>query len=324
PAEVQDLVTLHASFLTALSLHYAHNGTASPVDVRMLTPSVAKLWGKRKVTVEDVRRCLGVMQQSNSRLAAATQSRTLHLSDYGNGKVCIEIQSAKRKRGSIAPHIDESGLNSLFTTELFQRWQEYRTEDTPNPKTASSTPFISQLPLAEITVCASLKKVAPLLAKGQRRLEDLKSGAGKSSTSTTPASTTTATPSSTPPPKPAESATSRSTSLLDRILAKQTLAASLPAAPTKAEQDRLSALHRAEDILSLINMMAASKGNGLARASFTLAQVVQSARESARSPVEKEDVARCVRLLAEEVVPGYVSLVQTGGLTAVVVNPLGR
>jgi hypothetical protein len=39
PAELVNLLALHSSFLTALSLHYAHNGVSSPADLRDITTS---------------------------------------------------------------------------------------------------------------------------------------------------------------------------------------------------------------------------------------------------------------------------------------------
>ncbi|OJD31748.1 dna mismatch repair protein msh-2 [Diplodia corticola] len=185
PQAIRDLIHLHSSFLSALSLHYAHNGTSLPVDLHTLTPSIAKVWGKRRVTIEDIRRTLGVMQSSlsSSRPAPTLKARSFHLSDYGRGKICIEQQESKKQRAkrnnSVIPQaIDEKALNTIFEDEINTRWAEYRCKITPNSKSPSSVQyFISQLPLAGITECASLAKVAPLFAKGQRRLEDIRAGA---------------------------------------------------------------------------------------------------------------------------------------------------
>ena len=42
PSELLHLINLHSAFLTALSIHYAHNGTHSPADLRNLCPDVAR------------------------------------------------------------------------------------------------------------------------------------------------------------------------------------------------------------------------------------------------------------------------------------------
>lgn len=384
PQGIRDLISLHSSFLTALSLHYAHNGTASPVDLRTLTPSVAKVWGKRKVTMDDIRRTLGVMQSSLSteRPAPALKSRTFHLSDYGRGKICLEQQESKKQRvkrsNSVIPkHLDEKALNALFECELNTRWIEYRCKITPNSKSPSSVSFfISQLPLAEITECASLAKVAPLFAKGQRRLEDLKAGAIRaqtasgcfnasanlveadlenarpasiktvstkasfvshrkhsststnattSSTASDDAKSTTTTSSRTPlvssTTTPA-AAPSRATSLLDRILAKQAAAAAAPAGPTPEARARNAALHRCEDIMATLSLLATTAGSSTtsSRVSFPLPSLVRDIQTSSRSPISAEEVRKVIEVLAWDIVPGYVGLVKMGSLEAVVVD----
>ncbi|KAK8198115.1 uncharacterized protein BKA78DRAFT_307539 [Phyllosticta capitalensis] len=186
PHGLLDLIDLHSSFLGALSFHYAHNGISSPVDIRMLIPAITTKWGKRKVTVEDIRRSLGVMQSSafTAHPHPALKARTFILSDYGNGRICLEQQESRKARSRrssavIPPSIDENALNALFSIELSQRWDEYRRKITPNSKSPQSVSyFISQMPLTDINT-SSLAKMGPLLAKGQQRLEDFKAGALK-------------------------------------------------------------------------------------------------------------------------------------------------
>ncbi|KAF4541137.1 DNA mismatch repair protein msh-2 [Lasiodiplodia theobromae] len=385
PQNIQDLISLNSSFLSALSLHYAHNGTSSPVDLYTLAPSITKVWRKRKVTVDDVRRTLGVMQSSLStdRPAPALKARTFYLSDYGRGKICLEQQESKKQRAkrtnSVMPQpIDEKALNALFERELNTRWVEYRCKISPNSKSPSSVSyFISQLPLAEITECASLAKVAPLFAKGQRRLEDLKAGAMHSrggsncfngsvdpasseleharpaatrplsskaskaaisshkksaSTSTAASSSTissasddaksTRSSSSTTPLVASAPAPSRATSLLDRILAKQAAAAAAPAGPTPEARARKAALHRCEDVLATLSLLATTSGSSSmsSRVSFPFPRLVRDIQTSSRSPIGPEEVKKVVEVLASDIVPGYVSLMKMGTLEAVVVN----
>ncbi|KAK8189568.1 hypothetical protein BKA81DRAFT_371338 [Phyllosticta paracitricarpa] len=187
PQGLLDLIDLHSSFLGALSFYYAHNGISSPVDIRMLIPAITTKWGKRKVTIEDIRRSLGVMQSSafTAHPHPALKARTFLLSDYGHGKICLEQQESRKARSRrsstvISPSLDENALNALFSIELSQRWDEYRRKITPNSKSPQSVSyFISQMPLTEITTCPSLAKMGPFLAKGQQRLEDFKAGALK-------------------------------------------------------------------------------------------------------------------------------------------------
>lgn len=113
---------------------------------------------------------------------------------------------------------------------------------------------------------------------------------------------------------------SRGTNLLDRILAKQAHTASLPAGPTKEQLERKAALHRIEDIARVLDLLAA----GRARCSFSMQAMVQQLQQSLRNPISREEVERCLGLMAKEVTPGFVGLVKNGAMTGVVVTRGGR
>ncbi|KAK7522341.1 hypothetical protein IWZ03DRAFT_342760 [Phyllosticta citriasiana] len=330
PQGLLDLIDLHSSFLGALSLYYAHNGISSPVDIRMLIPAITTKWGKRKVTIEDIRRSLGVMQSSafTAHPHPALKARTFLLSDYGHGKICLEQQESRKARSRrsstvISPSLDENALNALFSIELSQRWDEYRRKITPNSKSPQSVSyFISQMPLTEITTCPSLAKMGPFLAKGQQRLEDFKAGALKRQASMMNFSRPLGSlPSSKPnvpqTPAPNRSHHSRGASLLDRIRAKQTAAANAPPGPTPEERARIAALHRAEDVLATLSLMASTAS---VRVSFPLPRLVRDVQASSRTPVGADEVRRCVQVLADEVAKGYVALVKLGATEVVVVD----
>ena len=359
PSELNDLVLLHSSFLTALSLHYAHNGTSTPVDLRTLVSSIASVWGKRKVTLDDVRLCLGVMSVTK---AQSVQEQVFRLSDYGQGKVCLEMEKWPQRSGIMARHIDEDALNNLFIQGLEQNWKDWiysRTQEqgsevqristvTPtkkrgrprkikatgiaigSPRTNIDTPldpstisaFIAQLPQIEITVCSSLLKVAPLREKGRKRLQDLKYDALHARTQKEKGKVSKGKENKAQS-KITAFASTRKLDLLDRVLAKQALQASLPNPPSVAELQRKAALQRAEEVLAVLSLLAAGKGLGQ-RVSFSMTALVQSLQGSVRSPISKDEAIRCVELLAEEVAPGYVSLVRMGSMCSVVVNQAAR
>ena len=128
PSELLDIINLHASFLTALSLHHAHNGAHSPADLRLLCPDVARAWGKRKVMLDDIQRLLGVL---NSATADDNHGKyqplgRLSLSDYGHGKICVEVKTAIGKRGKVARPLDENRLNDTFASNLRRLWREHQ------------------------------------------------------------------------------------------------------------------------------------------------------------------------------------------------------
>ncbi|KAL9598359.1 MAG: hypothetical protein Q9179_003951, partial [Wetmoreana sp. 5 TL-2023] len=272
PEEIQNLICLHSSFLTALSLHFTHHGSLTPADFRLLRPNIERSWRKRRVTIQDIQKILVIQQ------ASSPTPPTLSLSDYGHAKICIEISAPS---SSSTPHkrpLNEELLNKTFTTNLLNQWNKYTTTHLPPISTET---FISSLPLLPITPCTSTTALASLLSKGQRRLEDLKAGAIKAqirtqhstATATTTTSTATTTTTTTnnssstsdtetvPLPSTNSTIKTRKLSLLDRIKAKQ-LAAQLSASSrtplTPAQILRLAALRRVEEIVPVLELLSSS------------------------------------------------------------------
>ncbi|PBP16870.1 DNA mismatch repair protein msh-2 [Diplocarpon rosae] len=296
PAEIIDLINLHAAFLTALSIHYAHNGTHSPADLRNLCPDVARAWGKRKVTFEDIRRTIGILNANIPETSADQRLSRLSLADYGHGKICIEIKTLG-KSGRIARPINEDLLNETFERGLSIAWKE-RADESAVPD------FIEKLPMEPIAKCSSLVKMSPLLAKGQRRLEDLRAGI-KLHNSVKVKVDDTAGPKLT---------------LLERLRAKQVHNAALPAPSSKAEVARRAALGRIDEVVAVLVILSTSTSIGQSRISLTLPTVIGKLRDSFKTPMSKEEADTCVRLLAAEIAPEWVKLVRMGKVEALVVN----
>ncbi len=323
PEELQDLVDLHSSFLSALSLHYAHHGCLTPVDLRVLNGSASAIWRKRGVEVNDTRRILAIAQCAQpSQTVPTSGARTLALVDYGRGKICLELAEAINNPSIHKRPVEEEKLHTLFTDSLAQQWQEYLTS---NASSASVETFIATLPFLPITACDSLSKLAPLLAKGQRRLEDLKAGAIKAQKF-----------SSLSDPSKAryihhrpKLAASRSDSLLSRIRAKELIQSALPPPPSPAALARKSALQRIEEVVPVLELLTAGCSEHLGGSekpkqqtqvqSFTMPTLVQHLQMSFRNPISKEDAVRCVRLLAE-MVPEWVGLLELGKCVGVTVR----
>lgn len=350
PTELVNLLALHSSFLTALSLHYAHNGTASPVDLRDLTASITKAWGQRKVTIDDVRLCVGV-------LGAGPQAdnNPFYLSDYTHNKICLELRDEHKMAG--AGLMNEDALQHLFVQSLEHLWAAWSRAQGPvrpisarpiaTPKRGRGRPkkadkaqqsiqlfvddttilkFIAELPHAEIKLCASAVAIAPVKEKGRKRLREfqdsqkqgrnVKKARESTGKENEPAITQQQQPAA--QAKITEFASVRKSNLLDRILAKEALAASGPAAPSPAEQQRRAALQRSEEVLRILSLLTAGKGS---RVSFSMAALVQSLQGSIRSPLSRDEVMKCVEVLAQEVAPGYVNVVKLGAISSVVVMP---
>jgi hypothetical protein len=297
PIELLDLINLHASFLTALTLHHAHNGTNTPADLRLLCPDVARAWGKRKVLLDDIRRTLGIVN------ASSTIASGLTLSDYGYGKICVESQSVSGIAGRIARPLDENLLNDEFKGELQTIWETRNMND-------SIAIFISTLPLETITLCSSLSKMSPLLAKGQRRLEELRAGITLKKEADMEKSTSSST----------KDEGGCKPTLLERLKAKQMLQSTLPAPPSKAELGRKAALHRLEEVVSVLSLLTTSTSVGQVRVSFTLPTVLGKLKDSFKTPMSREEGETCVKLLASDIAPEWLRVVKMGKVDAIIVN----
>jgi len=227
----------------------------------------------------------------------------LSLSDYGYGKICVEIDSAAGKHGRIARPVDENRLNEIFVRELGMQWAKevQYLEDTD----ATIQQFLENLPLEPITTCLSLVKMSPLMAKGQRRLEQLKAGIiVKKEVAKTDL------PQTLDGNKP---------TLLDRLRAKQIHQSTLAPPPSKADVDRKAALQRIVEVAGVLSILSTSSSIGQQRISFTLPTVLGKLRDSFKTPMSKEEGATCLRLLASEIAPEWVRIVKMGKLEALVV-----
>ncbi|XP_014560581.1 hypothetical protein COCVIDRAFT_12697 [Bipolaris victoriae FI3] len=352
PAELVNLLALHSSFLTALSLHYAHNGVSTPADLQALTASTTLVWRQRKVTYDDVRLLIGILDHGPS-----GANNPYYLSDYGHGKICIEIKENSPMMNGMT-HMNEQGLQEMFKEGLDTLWSQWcasqkmsaRPIAVPKrgrgrPKKtdvkqatmetflddASISKFLSQLPLAEITTCESLIALAPSQEKGRKRLREFKESVQqgraqkktRSATDKENESTTGQTQQTQPAqPKITEFAAVRKTNLLDRILAKQEAAKAGPAAPSPAELQRRAALQRTPEVIGVLSLLCASKPGS--RVSFSTTALIQALRGSIRTPISKDEAMKCVEVLANEVAPGYVSLVSMGAMSSVVINQMMR
>ncbi|KAK3054559.1 hypothetical protein LTR09_004288 [Extremus antarcticus] len=302
PQELDDLVRLHSAFLSALSMYYSHNGTTSPVELRTLLHMVTKHWKKRAVSVDDLRMLLAVDSQDE-----------FQFKDFGRAGIRL-IKSAPRGRAikRAASYVDEVDMSAQFEDALQGRWETWSASTSKENRLASI--FLDQLPLAEVEKDVSVEKAAPMFARGQQRLADLKANQIEASQES---GTTTMPPIE---QKSIAAVQNRGTSLLDRILAKQALSSTLPAGPTRDQLERKAALQRIEDIARVLELLA----TGRSRCSFSMQALSQQVRQSLRNPISKEEIERCLGLMANEVTPGFVSLVCNGAVTGVVITKSGR
>lgn len=330
PIELQDFVALNSAMLAALSLHYAHHGTASPLDLKHLAPSVTRIWGKRRVTDFDLKLCLGLLE--------GNKVTPFRLFDYGQGKICLELEEEHGLK-RVGARFNQDSLSNGFELKLQELWTRACKSDKP----AMPHAFINSLSQATVTLSPNATKTAQSIAlkRGQKRLLEVlgprddndrlptkrtriqteKSKQPQPALAVAPTLTPSAMTSVVTPP--ATSAQSRAQSLFDRICAKQSHAASLPARPTKDQLNRIAALQRVEEVMSMLDLLVAAKGQG-PRASFPLSSLVQNIQGSLRSPMAKEEVERCLTVMENEVALGYVKCLKMGSVSGVVVNTAAK
>lgn len=297
PQELLDIVALYTSFLKTISMHYAHNGSHTPVDLRSISQAVSLDWGKRRISLADVRRCVGIMDLNNS--------SPFYLANYGNKKFCVELQEKYRERP-----LDESGLVGVFEGNLRRLWNKLK--DAASGEDMNE--FVQGLPKAPVQNCESAAGASALLAKGQRAMQELKAGIAAKQEEKNAARI-----------QPISSNGTK-LSLLERLRLKETQLANLAATgPTSAELERRAALQRADDVAAVLAMLAksASSASMGGRVSFTMAMVLQKLKDSLRLPISKEEATACVRLLAAEVAPEWLRIVVVGGKENIVAT-MGR
>ncbi|KAK1750606.1 hypothetical protein QBC47DRAFT_393863 [Echria macrotheca] len=290
PRELLDLLDLQIAFLKTLSMSIAHNGSSSPIDLRTIYSSISQSWGKRQVTVDDIRLCLGVL---NWAPVKADKSETpFFIADYGRGRICIE-----RGTDSSYGPLREQKLNMDFESNLRTLWLSRRDQN--------AHVFLATLPRAAIKKCA---EPHPITVKGQRTLMELKNGVVRKQQTETPKPTLL-------------NPDGSQMTLLERIRHKDQLRKEQAAhEPTPAELARKAALQRAEDIAAVIGMLCMATSSGQARVSFTMAALMTKIKDSLRNPISSEDGVCCVKILASEIAPQWLRIVTVGGRENIVLQ----
>ncbi|KAI9715502.1 MAG: hypothetical protein M1828_000809 [Chrysothrix sp. TS-e1954] len=293
-----ELLDLYTCFLKALSLHRAHHGSTVPANLRVLLPSVSKIWGKRQVTLLDIRRLIG--QEGYG-------TEDLRLTDYGQGRILVEVND----QGSSKLGMPDADRTAAFKHILQLRWTRW-SEDNQQPSSGDQS-FEQTLPLAPILRSTTLEKIAPLFTKGQKRLTQIKEAAQnaqKPSSAAARSSTLSTT-------RKSANLKSRSNNLLEHLEARKALLATLPAGPSKYDLERKAALSRLDEIVSTISLTLGSAGN---RNAFSRKHLVQSIQKSTRSPLSSSEIDRCLTLLAAEIAPDFIRCVNSGSVTGLVID----
>ncbi|UNI15723.1 hypothetical protein JDV02_002229 [Purpureocillium takamizusanense] len=318
PPHLADLVSLNKVFLKTVTLQIAHSGSNAPVDLRTISPQIARTWGKRQVTVEDIRRCIAIQSHASpattTTSTAPTTCSPFIVSDYGRGRVCVELAP-----GHNGLAINEDRLNRLFEANLRALCAERAVDDMADVDVPLASLSLAELPQAAIADMGASARVNPMLSKGHRALADLRGGIlakqqereAKQQQAAASSSATT-------------NANGPKMSLLDRLRLKQAAKTNEAAPPSGPELQRRAALNRVADVAATISMLSLSNPLSLPRQAFTMAAILEKLKDSLRVPVSREEGTACVRLIASEVAPEWLRVVTIGGRENVVVQRNGQ
>ncbi|EEH43538.1 uncharacterized protein PADG_08158 [Paracoccidioides brasiliensis Pb18] len=359
PQSFHDLIALHSSFLSALSLHYSHNGLCTPADLNLLLPSTEKIWKKRKVHREDLQRLLYILESDTEPACKGDDKSndsgmTFRIANYGIRKTCLEFldpknsRSPKKNMNNFGPPFDEAELNAKFRINLQRIWRS--STHNQSPSGTHPTPAIPLAPIHDST------KAFTSLRIGQQRLLDFKRGmVGLKAAATGPESGSSSSKdgkgvSVTSSP----TAASRRSGLLQRIQNKQLKQTTLAPPPTKEALLRRSAVDLVEEVVGVLILLrpassaapassasfvssnslsssSSSSSSSVSRATFTTSlsrkkpyrwnTIIQNIRDSLRCPISKQEAEACLDLLAQPSVAGeWVSIVTVNRIKSVVLR----
>ncbi|QIW95215.1 hypothetical protein AMS68_000733 [Peltaster fructicola] len=296
PTQLTELVTLFAAFLSAVNGQTALNGASFRISMQELLTTTTKIWRLRAVSTKDIRRLLAVLQDIDVGWV---------VEDYGRAGLSLTKRLTATKSTSI---LDTIKLKRAFENELRRQWGHWQES---HEQQVDIGAFIEQMPLLDVAKSDAVDKTASLYSRGKDRLESLR----QSQAAMKSAESDTKTASVKPTPVHA-----RGTNLLDRILAKQAAAASMPAGPTKEQLERRSCLQRVEEVARVLEILSA----GRARASFSMPSIVQQLQQSLRSPMSRIEAERCLSLIAAEIMPQFVSIIVSGTVNGIVITRSGK
>ena len=313
PAHLLDLVALHQAFLKTTRVQFAHSGNNVPLDIQALAPHISRMWGKRQATIDDIRRCIAIQTCSSGELGGVASP--FFISDYGRGKVCIELRTDQD-----AVFIDEDKLCSQFERNLRALCVDKAAADSMADVDACLDGLsLADLPQAEISPVNTGIAAHPAIAKGQRVLSALRNDSAAREVEKEAARQAAATLDSNKATALLNPDGSRM-SLLDRLRAKQLAKAGELSAPTGPELQRRAALSRVMDVAATISMLSLSTPASLPRQAFTMSAILQKLKDSLRVPLSREEGAACVKLIAGEVAPEWLKIVNIGGRENVVLQ----
>lgn len=308
PEPLQDLANIHRHFLKAVSIHSAHHGASSSIDVADLLPTITRLWKVRAVTLLEIRQMLALYTlfstdppptPSNSSITSPFHLRIGGSVTYLD--LNLNLSSTPSPSRTL---LDEPALQAAYTTHLLTLLHAHAT----NPRshlTFLSSPTLSPFPLLPLPL--GTQTTARHASARQTWAQILQKPAPAKSVKKPSASAAVV-----PVPK------SRQTSLLERIRAKKLAKQDDEGVKEEREVVRRHALGRLEEVINILRGMQRGRqqggkpvvGKGMravggdegkekgGRVAFSIPEVLRVVGDSVRVPVGEEVVGECLRLLA--------------------------
>ncbi|EFQ97551.1 hypothetical protein MGYG_00592 [Nannizzia gypsea CBS 118893] len=314
PSEFLDLVDLNSAFLSALSLHFAHNGAMAPANIRDLLSSTERIWNKRKVALQDIQRVLHI--QGLHQPSSQPQSR-FRLTSYGTSTFLERKEGTISSKSSITSPLNDKRLKAEFLSNL-EAYCVEKGDDDEKPK----RDLFRTIPLAPIH--ASKGSVKP--AGGQKTIHEL-FGSLKSK----PTLTREPVMKQPTPLKESVSTSNRRNGLLERMKIKSLRQSKLPPPPSKEAILKQTALGRISEVINVLLLLSplaykvdnttSTSTTPALRKSYTMDLIIQRIEDSMRTPASREEIETCIDILSQsKVAKDWVTIVKTSQVKSVVLR----
>ncbi|KAF3490960.1 DNA mismatch repair protein msh-2 [Arthroderma uncinatum] len=323
PTEFSDLIDLNSAFLGALSLHFAHNGALAPANLRELIQSTERIWKKRKVAPQDVRRILhvqGIRRPSSSTKSAPSRPLTeFKLTSYGTNTFLEKLEHSTSGAPTSTSPLKDTELKAEFLANLEYYWDSNVKKEGDEE---SSRNLLENIPLAPIH--PSKGSIKPVGSGGQRTIDQL-FGVIKSKPILTRE------PYAKKPAllKDSVSTSNRRNGLLERMKVKALHQSKLPPPPSKEVMLKRTAVSRMPEVISVLLLLSlpGSKVDDITgtsaslRKSYTMDLITQKIEDSMRTPASRQEIETCIDILGQSsVAKEWVTIVTTSQMKSVVLR----
>ncbi|KAL2885366.1 hypothetical protein HOO65_080316 [Ceratocystis lukuohia] len=281
PVEFDDFLGLHTAFMRTVVLQIAHNGSSDILKLREVLPQVTRYWGKRLVTIEDMRRIVAIQTYNGC-------ASPFDVMEFGS-LMCLRLTTDRAIDVAAVCNAFEQNLRALCTERISER--------VPMPTSAEEIEVsFDSLSLSDLPQ-APIKRQAMTTAPKATRpnvLEQLRAAVARPAHSVIPTTDPT---------------TGKPLTMLQRIRLKE--AAARQNLNSTADMARKDTLLRAEHIAGTLEMML--QVNGMSRQSFPLAAAMVRIIDSFPSPLGQEEARACLDIIAKDVAPEFIKVLNVRG-----------